>query len=159
MGALIYRLTYKHKSSLIKPAYFTSLNPTAAVMVTVSLCLSDSSLDIWCQYLACFINKAGYAVQHTIKKVDSGSYLPTCEAWLTQKMSTGLDTSILIPLCANLAKLEGAADVTVELILLLLGSSVGRCTDKTENSKITSQDMIYCMCCLLCRFRVLLAVW
>lgn len=73
-----------------------------------------------------FFNKAGYTVQHAIKKVDSGSYLPTCEAWLTQKMSTGLDTGILIPLCTNLTKLKGAADVTVELILLLLGSDVGR---------------------------------
>ena len=53
--------------------------------------------------------------------MDGGSYLPACEAGLAQEVATGLDTSVLIPLCTDLAQLEGAADVTVELVLLLLG--------------------------------------
>lgn len=72
--------------------------------------------------------------------MDPGSYLPACEARLAQEMSTGLDTGVLIPLCANLTKLEGAANVTIELILLLLGG-------ETENKR-TSHDMI----CILLGF-------
>lgn len=59
--------------------------------------------------------------------MDGGSYLPACEAELAQEMSTGLDTSVLIPLCTDLTQLEGAADVTVELVLLLVGVTVAVC--------------------------------
>lgn len=72
--------------------------------------------------------------------MDGGSYLPAREAGLAQEMPTGLDTSVLIPLCTDLTQLEGAADFTVELILLLLGITLGR---QTENNKTTSQDIIY----------------
>lgn len=53
-------------------------------------------------------------------EVDSGSYLPACEAWCAQEVSTWLDADVLISLRANLTKLEGAADVAVELVLLLI---------------------------------------
>lgn len=71
---------------------------------------------------------------------------------MAQEMSAGLDTGILIPLCANFTKLEGAANVTVELILLLLGGDVG---GETENKR-TSQDVI---CAFFLRCRMLPAVF
>lgn len=81
--------------------------------------------------------------------MDGGSYLPACEAGFAQEMPTGLDTSILIPLCTDLTQLEGAADITVKLILLLLAVTlavlVDRQRDKIENDKRTSQDMIYAL--------------
>lgn len=57
--------------------------------------------------------------------MDGGSYLPASEAGLAQEMPTGLDTCVLIPLCTDLTQLEGAADFTVEFILLLLGGNSG----------------------------------
>lgn len=51
---------------------------------------------------------------------NNASYLPACEAWLAQEMPTGLDTNVLIPLCTDLAQLEGATNLTVKLILFLL---------------------------------------
>lgn len=69
---------------------------------------------------------------------------------MAQEMSTGLDAGILIPLCANLTKLEGAANVTVELVLLLLGGDVG---GETENKR-TSRDVI-CIFFVFCFFFVL----
>lgn len=79
--------------------------------------------------------------------MDGGSYLPSSEAGLAEEMPTGLDTSVLIPLCTDLTQLEGAADLTVKLVLLLFGVTVvglvGRQRDKSENDKRTSQDMIY----------------
>lgn len=56
--------------------------------------------------------------------MDRDSYLPAYEAGLAQEMPTWLDTSVLVPLCADLTQLEGAADLTVKLILLLLGVTV-----------------------------------
>lgn len=53
-----------------------------------------------------------------------GSYLPANEAGFAQEMPTGLDTSVLISLCADLTQLEGAADLAVKLILLLLGVAI-----------------------------------
>lgn len=53
-------------------------------------------------------------------EVDSESYLPSCETRQAQEVATRQDASVLIPLCANLTKLEGAADVAVELVLLLM---------------------------------------
>lgn len=47
-------------------------------------------------------------------------YLPSCQAHLAQQVAAGLDTSVFIPVGANLTQLEGAPDVAVELILLLL---------------------------------------
>ena len=52
--------------------------------------------------------------------MDEGSYLPAYETGLAQQMSTGLNTSVLIPLCTDFTQLEGAADLAIELILLLL---------------------------------------
>lgn len=54
------------------------------------------------------------------EEADSGSYLPAREARQTQEVATRQDADVLIPLCANLTKLEGAADVAVELVLLLM---------------------------------------
>lgn len=53
-------------------------------------------------------------------EVDSDSYLPACETRQAQEVATRQDAGVLIPLCANLTKLEGAADVAVELVLLLM---------------------------------------
>lgn len=52
--------------------------------------------------------------------MDSGSYLPACETRQAQEVATRQDAGVLIPLCANLTKLEGAADVAVDLVLLLM---------------------------------------
>lgn len=54
------------------------------------------------------------------EEVDSGSYLPACETRQAQEVATRQDAGVLIPLCANLTKLEGAADVAVDLVLLLM---------------------------------------
>lgn len=73
-------------------------------------------------------------------------------------MPTRLNTNVLIPLCTDLTQLEGAADLTVKLILLLLGVTVVVVSqrDRTENDKRISQDMI----CILSwhSFSLLLAV-
>lgn len=73
---------------------------------------------------------------------------------MAQEMSTGLDTGILIPLCANLTKLEGAADVTVELVLLLLGGDVGSETENKRTSRaVICIFFVFCVldveCCQL----------
>lgn len=65
-----------------------------------------------------------------------GSYLPACEAVSAQEMPTRLNTSVLIPLCTDLTQLEGAADVTVKLILLLLGVTVVVVVRKTRQEMI-----------------------
>lgn len=52
--------------------------------------------------------------------MDWGSYLPAYETWQAQQVATRQDAGVLIPLCADLTKLEGAANVAVELVLLLM---------------------------------------
>lgn len=73
------------------------------------------------QYIACGFKYGWfYCKARQNWEVDSGSYLPACEAWSAQEVPTWLDANVLISLGANLTKLEGAADVAVELVLLLI---------------------------------------
>lgn len=62
---------------------------------------------------------------------------------MAEEMPTGLDPSVLVPLCADLTQLEGAAYVAVELVLLL-GHS-GGWTRETTQKTISQQfgDVIY----------------
>lgn len=84
-----------------------------------------------------FLMKVDGCTTHYNDEVVGGSYLPACQAGLAQEMPTGLNTSVLIPLCTDLAQLEGAADLTVKLILLLSGVAmvVRSVSDNTENDK------------------------
>lgn len=70
------------------------------------------------QYIECGFRYGWFYCKNW--EVDSGSYLPTCEAWCAQEVPAWLDADVLISLRANLTKLEGAADVAVELVLLLI---------------------------------------
>lgn len=66
---------------------------------------------------------------------------------MAQEMPTGLDTGVLIPLCTDLTQLEGAADFTVKLVLLLLvvGGGLVRETmqDMITESNISGYDLCF----------------
>lgn len=59
------------------------------------------------------------SVHVLITKHQRHSYLPRCEAWCTQQMTTGLNTNVLVILCTDFTQLECWTHFTVQFILFL----------------------------------------